>query len=76
MKLYVNLYYHRLNDLMKLMSDDETLSVSVLSSQKVIVDFMLLFQSSTSSSLINLIQRASNCMKKIRSFAFIILIMM
>ncbi len=74
-KLHVDSYHHRLNDLMKLMSDDKTSSVSISSSLKVIFDFTLLSQSSTLSSLINLTSKALNCTKKIRSLTFMMLIM-
>jgi len=85
MKLHVDSYHHRLDDLMKLMSDDETSSVSVSLLLKAIFDFTLLSQSSTlsslinlsftSSSLIDLTSRASSCMIKIRSLTFMMLIM-
>ncbi len=85
MKLHVNSYHHKLNDLMKLMSDDETSSVSMSLSLKTIFNFTLLSQSSTLSSLINLsftlsslidlTLRALSCTKKIRSLTFMMLIM-
>ncbi len=85
MKSHVDSYHHRLDDLMKLMSDDETSSVSMSSSLKAIFDFTLLSQSSTSSSLIDLsstssslidlTSRASSRTKKIRSLTFMMLIM-
>jgi len=60
MKSHVDSYHHRLDDLMKLMSDDETSSVSMSSSLKAIFDFTLLSQSSTSSSLIDLSSTSSS----------------
>ncbi len=85
MKLHVDSYHHKLDDLMKLMSNDETSSVSMSSSLKAIFNFTLLSQSSTSSSLINLsstssslinlTSKALSCTKKIRSFTFMMLIM-
>jgi len=43
MKLYINSYHYKINDLMKLISDDETLSMLVLSLSKAILNFTLLF---------------------------------
>lgn len=84
MKLHVDSYHHKLDNLMKLMSDDETSSVSMSLSLKAIFDFILLSQSSTlsslinlsstSSSLIDLTSRASSCTIKIRSLTFMMLI--
>ncbi len=74
MKSHVNSYHHKINDLMKLISDDETLSVLVLSLSKAILDFTLLFQSFTLSSLINLTLKALSRTKKIRSLSFTMMI--
>ncbi len=59
---------------MKLISDNETLSMLILLLLKVTLNFTLLSEFFTLSSLINLTLKALSRTKKIRSFTFMIII--